>query len=188
MQLELRQLQQRVGITFVFVTHDQEEALTMSDRVAVMARGKVLQIDVPTLLYETPVDREVADFIGDMNFFEGTVQGIVEGRAVIDAGPLGMVQSSRNTEFAQQGADITVAIRPERVTLTAERPNAEVNVVRGTMSVTTFLGDRRHFYVEVAGIEKPIVVSTQTVILVSGDERDVWLSWPEDAVTLLPPN
>ncbi|NRB36628.1 MAG: ABC transporter ATP-binding protein, partial [Rhodobacteraceae bacterium] len=73
MQLELRALQRQIGITFVFVTHDQEEALTLSDRIAVMAGGKVLQVDTPAGLYETPKSRDVASFIGNMNFFRGTV-------------------------------------------------------------------------------------------------------------------
>ncbi|MBT7612521.1 MAG: ABC transporter ATP-binding protein, partial [Rhodospirillaceae bacterium] len=75
MQLELRALQRDVGITFVFVTHDQEEAMTMSDRIAVMSLGKVLQIDTPTSLYEVPQIKEVADFIGTINFFDGSIKG-----------------------------------------------------------------------------------------------------------------
>ena len=75
MQLELRELQRSLGITFIFVTHDQEEALTMSDRIAVMSAGKVLQIASPKSLYEKPVNVEVADFIGQMNFFDGRGQG-----------------------------------------------------------------------------------------------------------------
>ena len=73
MQIELRQLQQQVGITFVFVTHDQEEALTLSDRIAVMAQGDVLEISTPGALYEAPGSRFVADFIGTMNFFDCTL-------------------------------------------------------------------------------------------------------------------
>ena len=75
MQIELRQLQQQVGITFVFVTHDQEEALTLSDRIAVMSQGDVLEISTPGDLYESPRSRFVADFIGTMNFFDCTVSG-----------------------------------------------------------------------------------------------------------------
>ncbi|HEY7748451.1 MAG TPA: ATP-binding cassette domain-containing protein, partial [Aestuariivirgaceae bacterium] len=84
MQIELRALQRSVGITFVFVTHDQEEALTLSDRIAVMSKGKTLQIDNATRLYEAPNCREVADFIGSMNFFDGAIKGIDNGHAIVD--------------------------------------------------------------------------------------------------------
>ena len=93
MQVELRALQQEVGITFVFVTHDQEEALSMSDRIAVMSEGEVLQVDTPERLYERPVSREVADFIGTMNFVEGEVEGVENGTVTADAGPLGKVSA-----------------------------------------------------------------------------------------------
>jgi len=90
MQLELRALQRSVGITFVFVTHDQEEALTMSDRIAVMSKGRDLQVDTPTLLYEAPKSREVAAFIGNMNFFDARVTAVDRGSATVDAGVLGI--------------------------------------------------------------------------------------------------
>ena len=89
MQLELRALQRDVGITFVFVTQDQEEAMTMSDRIAVMSLGKVLQIDSPTHLYEEPRVKEVADFIGTINFFEGSVRGREGESTVVEATGLG---------------------------------------------------------------------------------------------------
>ena len=89
MQIELRQIQRSVGVTFVFVTHDQEEALTLSDRVAVMSHGKTLQIDSGTRIYEAPNCREVAEFIGTMNLFPGVVGEIAERHARIDAGSLG---------------------------------------------------------------------------------------------------
>ena len=92
MQIELRQLQRSVGITFIFVTHDQEEALTMSDRIAVMSRGKVLQIDSAERLYEAPNCREVADFIGSMNFIDGELREIAQGYGIVDAGPLGLLR------------------------------------------------------------------------------------------------
>ncbi len=94
MQLELRDLQKSVGITFVFVTHDQEEALTMSDRIAVMSDGKVLQVSSPTGLYERPESRFVADFICNMNFFDGRVRKSANGSAIVDAGSLGEVEAA----------------------------------------------------------------------------------------------
>ena len=84
MQIELRQLQREVGITFIFVTHDQEEALSLSDRVAVMEKGRVLQTADPKTLYETPATREIASFIGTMNFFEGRVAAVAAGTATVE--------------------------------------------------------------------------------------------------------
>ena len=94
MQLELRALQRQVGITFVFVTHDQEEALTLSDRIAVMSGGKVLQVDTPEGLYEAPKTREVASFIGNMNFFQGTVRRNGSNETAIETQGLGNIPIS----------------------------------------------------------------------------------------------
>src|SRR5690349_4295698 len=115
MQIELRQIQRTVGITFVFVTHDQEEALTLSDRVAVMSRGKVLQIDHATRLYEAPNCREVAEFIGTMNVLPGTIDGTANGRANVSAGSLGRFEARADNSTPAQGAPVLVAIRPEKL-------------------------------------------------------------------------
>ena len=97
MQIELRQLQQQVGITFVFVTHDQEEALTLSDRIAVMAQGDVLEISTPGELYEAPGSRFVADFIGTMNFFDCTVSECRDGMVSAESAELGRVRAACET-------------------------------------------------------------------------------------------
>ena len=81
MQIELKRLQHETGITFIFVTHDQEEALTMSDRIAVMSSGKILQVGTPRDIYDRPAERFVADFIGETNFLDGTVEGAADGKA-----------------------------------------------------------------------------------------------------------
>src|SRR5581483_4155603 len=104
MQLELRQIQREVGITFVFVTHDQEEALTMSDRIAVMSKGEVLQIDSAASLYEHPNCREVAEFIGTMNVFEGKLLMVAGGVARVDAGPAGELLAPANGSALTPGA------------------------------------------------------------------------------------
>jgi len=191
MQLELRALQKTVGITFVFVTHDQEEALTMSDRVAVMSAGKVLQIDSPTQLYEAPVNQEVAGFIGNMNFFDGLVRAIKDGRATVDVGPLGEIHALVNGPHVSVGAAVTVAIRPEKIAFHSTQPNAEANVVQGVLDKTAYFGDRSHFYIRIEGLEKPIAVVAHNVARThegSADlNRPIWLSWPAEAVVLLPP-
>jgi len=191
MQLELRELQRSVGITFVFVTHDQEEALTMSDRVAVMSRGRYLQIDTPTRLYEAPINREVANFIGTMNFFEAEVTGVATDTVEVDAGPLGCFPVRHEGERFQTGEQILAAIRPEKFVLTNDRPDKD-HAVQGTMNASAYLGERSHFYVSVDGVEKPVSVAAQNVDRADRDrrplQRQVWLTWSEEAVVLLRPD
>ncbi len=189
MQLELRALQRSVGITFVFVTHDQEEALTMSDRIAVMANGRDLQIDTPSRLYEAPRSREVAAFIGDMNFFDARIVSMDRDSAAVDAGPLGRITVSVGELAFSAGDAVLVAIRPEKFSLAGERGEAENNAIEGILDDAAYLGDRSHFYVRVEGIERPIAVSAQNMSRalegVSEQRRPVWLCWPDDAVVLL---
>jgi spermidine/putrescine transport system ATP-binding protein len=189
MQLELRALQRNVGITFVFVTHDQEEALTMSDRIAVMSAGKVLQIETPARLYEMPNCKEVAGFIGTMNFFDAKVKGREGGTTIVDAGPLGTVRSTVNGATAHgAGTTITVALRPEKINISFQQPNVGENMVKGTTSAAAYLGDRSHFYVSVPGREKPIAVASQNIERAndaSRTDQTVWLTWREDSVVLL---
>ncbi len=190
MQLELRQIQQTVGITFVFVTHDQEEALTMSDRIAVMSKGRALQIDNSTQLYEAPNCREVAGFIGSMNFFDGRIKGFEGGSAVVEAEGLGALRAPRGQGGLAAGAPVTVAVRPEKVQIGYERPDAAHNVVAGRIGAEAYLGDRSHYYVAVEGLAQRIAVSYQNVARsldnASDQGRSVWLSWPEDSAILLP--
>jgi spermidine/putrescine transport system ATP-binding protein len=136
MQVELKQLQERVGITFVYVTHDQEEALTMSDRIAVMDGGKLLQVGAPEAIYEQPRTRFVADFIGDTNLL----------RAVADEA--GLARLSEGTPIrvdhdAASGTALTVAIRPEHVGLrrTDVDRDPALDVLEGEVTLATFLGN-----------------------------------------------
>ena len=188
MQLELRALQRSVGITFVFVTHDQEEALTMSDRVAVMSRGRNLQIDTPAQLYEAPQDREVAGFIGTMNFFDARVSGTDDETVEIDAGPLGRFSAVPGKQTMSAGQNILAAIRPEKIRILSEKPESG-HAVQGVMDATAYLGDRSNFYIRVEGIEKPVAVSAQNVDRVGlgavHSNEKVWLHWSNDAVVLL---
>ena len=192
MQLELRALQREVGITFVFVTHDQEEALTMSDRIAVLSRGRALQVEEPTELYEAPNCRFVADFIGSMNFFDGKVISLDNGLATIDAGPLGRISASNPAGHATPGADVLVAIRPEKLSIETEMPSDQPNMVEGQIGPSAYLGDRSHFYIKIAGRDEPVAVASQNMERVSdrvsgGSDQRVWLTWSSDSVVLLPP-
>jgi spermidine/putrescine transport system ATP-binding protein len=178
MQLELRALQKSLGITFVFVTHDQEEALSMSDRIAVMSGGRILQVATPRTLYEAPNCREVADFIGEMNFFSGTI-GARDGATVhVDLGALGAFDI---VSPQAPGTHVLIALRPEKITPSSAG-------VKGSVSAVAFLGERSHYFVKVDGLSEPIAVAIQhdatTAGLAVGDI--VHLSWPADALVVLP--
>ena len=115
MQIELRQLQQQLGITFLFVTHDQEEALTLSDRIAVMSDGEVIEIATPAELYESPSSRFVADFIGSMNFFEGEVVDSKARNTTVTSELLGTIVASEVEQEFSSGTPVWIAIRPEKL-------------------------------------------------------------------------
>jgi spermidine/putrescine transport system ATP-binding protein/putrescine transport system ATP-binding protein len=191
MQIELRQLQERLKITFVFVTHDQEEALALSDRIAVMFRGKVLQVADPHGLYERPASPDVAAFIGNMNFAEGEVKGREGDRIVIDAKGLGTLQA-RPPERHEltEGASVLIAIRPEKLSLSSGRNGANGGAgVPGRIAATAYLGDRSHYFVKIDGLDRPIAVAAQNV----DSSVEGWLNagepvrvtWREDGIVVL---
>ena len=160
MQIELRQLQREVGITFIFVTHDQEEALSMSDRIAVMEKGRVLQVADPKTLYESPATREIADFIGTMNFFEGHIVGIAGGTATVETQALRRVHGKvpDGAKF-NVGARVLVAIRPEKLTLSREPQNDAS--IRGRVIAAAYLGDRSQFQAKIEGASDPVIIAMQ---------------------------
>ncbi|MCW5876506.1 MAG: ABC transporter ATP-binding protein [Anaerolineales bacterium] len=124
MQHELKQLQKRVGITFIYVTHDQEEALTMSDRIAVMSEGRVQQLGTPEDIYNYPSNHFVADFIGDTNFIEGNVLSLHEDHTVLKVGREEVVAGRSNVRLAP-GDKVTMVIRPEKLSISLEGGDAE---------------------------------------------------------------
>jgi spermidine/putrescine transport system ATP-binding protein len=146
MQLELQNLQRALGITFILVTHDQEEALSMSDLVCVMNGGRIVQLGPPSEIYDSPADLFVADFVGKTNL----VAGIVEGR---DAGGLlvrladGSVMASRGAGAFAAGDAVSISVRPEAVRL-----NIEGAALRGTVRNRIFLGSTAEYAVEVPGL------------------------------------
>ena len=189
MQIELRALQQSLGITFVFVTHDQEEAMTLSDRIAVMSHGKALQVASPKEIYNHPTSMTVADFIGQMNFMDAAVTEAVNGKAVLDVQGLGRIMAPADRDFVRNGAKIVAALRPEKVTLAAEAPANGANKVQGVIESAAYLGDRSHFQVSIEGLERPFAVAAQDIVTASGqplsEGAPVWLTWAEDSVVLL---
>ena len=148
MQQELKKLQERVGIAFVYVTHDQEEALTLSDRVAVMNDGHILQEGTPHEIYERPRTRFVADFIGQTNFFEGPVEQ--DGDVVVVRDTTGLTIRCAPVNFARRGETVAVSVRPEKIApVNGSTPPS--NVFEGTFTRRTYLGDLMQYHVLLPG-------------------------------------
>lgn len=155
MQLELKALQQKVGITFVYVTHDQEEALTMSDRIAVMNEGNILQVDTPFNIYERPTTRFVADFVGETNFLHGKIEKIIPGELVRVSIGNNQVEVRHRINGVHPGDQVTVAIRPEKLTLMPPLNRSEK--MMATVSEVTFLGTDMRYIVNIPGGEKAAI-------------------------------
>ncbi|NIZ13023.1 ABC transporter ATP-binding protein [Phaeobacter sp. HF9A] len=141
MQVELKRLQTETGITFIFVTHDQEEALTMSDRIAVLSAGEVLQVGDARAIYDRPADRFVADFIGEANFIAGTIESRdgAQHRVTLDGATL----SATGDVDVAPGTAVTLMIRPEHVQVSTE---ASANALPARLERTVFLGTDTHYY------------------------------------------
>ena len=190
MQIELKSLQKEVGITFVYVTHDQEEALTMSDRIAVMHRGKVLQEGTPTEIYERPNCRFVADFIGDTNFMPGTVQKQVDDLAtVLVDGCLPVVVQAEQP--LPQGAEVTLAVRPEKIRLLPRPPGSEHNAFPCRVEQVVYVGTDTRFQVRLSEnvllmVREQNVISTPDPNAYYGGEGSgVYAVWLDDAARVL---
>ena len=188
MQIELINLQKEVGITFVYVTHDQTEALALSHRIAVMNKGHVEQIDEPSRIYSFPKTRFVADFIGTCNLLEGSIAASAGGIVTIDVAGLGAVRVATSTSAAV-GADGTITLRPEKIRLEAATSQSEIrqspaNHFRGTLTEFLYLGDVTVYLVTTPGgrkLETLLANSAagRTQFFEVGDA--VAMSWPIDA-------
>ncbi|MBN9251625.1 MAG: spermidine/putrescine ABC transporter ATP-binding protein [Mesorhizobium sp. 61-13] len=144
MQIELKRLQSETGITFIFVTHDQEEALTMSDRIAVMSSGKILQVGTPRDIYDRPAERFVADFIGETNFLKAEVTGAANGRATVKLSSGVEIPASLPAGFSPSGK-VTIVVRPEHAHLVAGNEKASLS---GIVENVVYLGTDTHFHLK----------------------------------------
>ncbi|WP_084517402.1 ABC transporter ATP-binding protein [Microtetraspora niveoalba] len=186
MQVELKLLQSRLGTTFVFVTHDQEEALSMSDRVAVMLDGRIEQIADPYTVYERPATAFVAGFIGQQNFFDGTVADA--GRAIeIDGGTV--LPAEPVTIHGSGAAAVRVAVRPEAVTVAEAAPagpDGSANALPGAVAAVSLLGDVLQYVVHAdAGHELLARVPRRQAGRLAEGAR-VWCSWAPSDVHVFP--
>jgi spermidine/putrescine transport system ATP-binding protein len=188
MQLELKRIQREVGITFVFVTHDQNEALTMSDRLVVMNAGRIEQLGAPREVYERPRTRFVAGFIGTSNLISGTVRSMDGGTAVLDtAADESVVVPAAAEVGAAAGRPLDLTVRPEKIVLSAERPEAGRCAIRGRVSEIVYLGTSTQYAVRLRdGTALTVFVQNASDANdLAGRGEDVWLSWlPEHSLAL----
>jgi putrescine transport system ATP-binding protein len=184
-QFELLNIQQRLGVTFIVVTHDQEEAMTLGQRLGVMNHGRIAQVGTPSDIYESPATRFVADFIGSVNMFEGQVREEGADFVRIECDELGCQVRATRALGGTQGNTVWTAIRPEKINISRRPPGganagAGENSVAGTVREIAYMGDMSIYLVQIAsgklirvtlpntrrGGERPI-----------GREERVWLSW-----------
>ncbi|TCR91175.1 ABC transporter ATP-binding protein [Rhizobium sp. BK376] len=187
-QFELMDLQQSLGLTFVVVTHDQEEAMTMADRIAVMSHGKVVQVATPAEVYEAPNCRFVADFIGDVNIFDGNVTTAASGIVEI-AVDNGFTIRTATTESPATGSRAGFAVRPEKLRVSRNAPaNASTNATEGEIWDIGYLGDMTVFHVKLKNGQVVKASSLNAVRAVEepfGYDQQVWVSFDENAGVLL---
>ncbi len=188
-QFELVNIQEKVGTTFIMVTHDQEEAMTMSSRIAVMDAGRIVQVSTPAALYEFPATRFVAEFIGGINLFEGRVlsQDLDAGLVRVQCDNLESPILARHTDFVPEGTAVSVAVRPEKIDVHEQRPDAD-NVAVGKVRDIAYLGDVSIYHVQT---ESGAVIRVQETHVERSSEPHydwdgtLWLSWPSTAAVVL---
>ena len=184
MQLELKSLQKEVGITFIYVTHDQGEALTMSDRIAVMNFGKVLQVGPAVEIYERPANRFVADFIGESNFLDGKVKSVNDRQAVVYIRAWEQELTGFVTSKVSANDDVAVSMRPEKIRLSAKAETQGINF-EGTIANMVYIGSDTHFFVDVRGQRLKIWEQNRSSNLQYTNGQKVWLTFlPENTLVL----
>ncbi len=191
-QFELMDLQSELGLTFMVVTHDQDEAMTMADRMAVMDHGKLVQIGPPDVIYEAPANRHVAEFVGDINIFEGRIAA-VEGELVRAEVPhIGTVELDEEAPALKTGEPLVVGIRPEKIEIAHDEPAQGANKVAGEIWDIGYLGDSTMIQVMLGGeggqlVKVALANRTRRMARPFAWDDKVWLSWDVEAGVVLPP-
>ena len=185
-QIELVNIIEQVGVTCVMVTHDQEEAMTMASRIAIMSEGRFLQVGAPSEIYETPATRFVADFIGNVNLVSGTVEVDEPDHVVIDSADCKHYVGHGITGTI--GMPVTVALRPEKIHVSRHKPNDDYNSARGRIKELSYFGSFTVYHVELASGARLKISQANTARhkddeLTWGDE--VWAHWSRSAHVVL---
>ena len=187
-QFELMNIQDKLGITFIVVTHDQEEAMTLSTRIGVMNAGKIVQTGTPQEIYEFPSNRFVADFIGSVNMFEGVVTEDEPEYVRIQSDEAGSTIYIGHGISCVPGAHVAVAVRPEKMVITHEPPESEENRLTGTIREIAYMGDLSIYLVEL-DTGKTVKVTMPNLVR-SAEQRLTWddqvyLTWHDTAAVVL---
>lgn len=187
-QFELMDIQEKTGTTFVIVTHDQEEAMTVASRVAVMDEGRIMQVATPEVIYEAPNCVYVADFIGDVNIISGTVRPARgENIQIIWSQDHAPLTATTELDFAE-GQQCHLALRPEKVAITLRKPSGAVNAMRGKVLDIAYLGNLSTYHVELFNgqIIKAQTANTRRIARREMTwEDEVWVSWNATAGVVL---
>jgi putrescine transport system ATP-binding protein len=186
-QFELLNIQEKLGVTFVIVTHDQEEAMTLATRIGVMQSGEILQVGTPTDIYEYPTSRYVADFIGTVNMTAGRIVVDEPDHVRIECPAFGITVFVDHGVSAPPTAEVSVAIRPEKIQLTRDKPEQAENVVSGIVKEISYLGDVSRYLVRLD--TGTVVRATQPNVYrheerLAWDER-VWLHWHPSSIVVV---
>jgi putrescine transport system ATP-binding protein len=187
-QFELVGIQERLGVTFIVVTHDQEEAMTLASRIGVMNQGRIVQVGTPHEIYEFPNSRFVAEFIGNVNMFEGSIVEDEPAYVIIDSSELGgRVYVGHGVSAAPQ-AKVYVALRPEKMLLTREPPQSEYNRAEGVIKEIAYMGDMSIYIVQLQSGKTVRITQPNTQrhaqSRVTWDER-VWISWEAESAVVV---
>ena len=188
-QFELVNIQESVGITFVVVTHDQEEAMTLSSRIGVMNQGRIIQTGPPAEIYEYPQTRFVADFVGTVNLFEGRIVEDEADHVLIESEEAGCKLYIDHGIAGTLGAQVCVAVRPEKIEIGRQQPNGDANVTRGTVDEIAYFGNQSIYHVRLPSgvtvkVMRPNLVRSAEQQLTWEDK--VYLSWrPSSGVVLM---
>jgi putrescine transport system ATP-binding protein len=183
-QFELVNIQERLGVTFIVVTHDQEEAMTLASRIGVMNQGSIVQVGTPHDIYEFPNSRFVAEFIGNVNMFEGRIVEDEPDHVTIDSPDLGGVIYVGHGVSTAPDAIVWAAIRPEKMVLSREQPPGEYNRASGIIKEIAYMGDLSIYIVQLDSGRRVRVTKPNTYRHAENeltwDER-VWVSWDESS-------
>ncbi|MBL4611615.1 ABC transporter ATP-binding protein [Halopseudomonas sp.] len=188
MQLELVEIIERVGVTCIMVTHDQEEAMTMAQRIAIMHQGWIAQVGSPMDIYESPASRHVAEFIGSVNIFEGQLIADMENHAIIECPELDRpIYIGHGITTRVQDKNITYALRPEKVWVTVEKPESEYNWAHGEIHDIAYLGGHSVFYIKLASghIVQTFFANSERRLPRMTWEDQVYISWDDDSGVIL---
>ncbi|MGQ9871904.1 ABC transporter ATP-binding protein [Leptodesmis sp.] len=187
MQLEISNLHRELGLTFVMVTHDQEEALSLSDRIAVMNQGRIEQIDAPHRIYEQPKTPFVADFIGDTNLFHGKIEGFTSSTLWINTDN-GLPMKAQPPEAGPSltCSSVMVSIRPEKIQVSLSPPAEAANCFEGRLLNVMYLGTHVHYTIELRSGDRVTVLQPNTSNSLPSADTPIFLSWQIQDCLALP--